>query len=153
LQTFSAQRLFTAVNSTVTDINFFVPGTTTPATTTAFGAIFTDVEVAGSTKIEFFDAENNSIFSRDVLVAGNAGLSFLGAIVDPGDPIARVRITSGANPILANGVIDTGTLDLVVMDDFIYATPSVPESGPGLALFGIVLAGVLAFSPQRLATH
>src|SRR3954454_12001894 len=29
---FSAQRLFTAVNSPLTDVSFFVPGTTTPAT-------------------------------------------------------------------------------------------------------------------------
>ena len=29
---FSAQRLFTALGSTVTDVSFFVPGTTTPAT-------------------------------------------------------------------------------------------------------------------------
>src|SRR5690349_14638024 len=53
-QAFSAQKLFTAVNSNVTDVTFFEPGTTTAATTTAFAVIFVDVEVAGSTKIEFF---------------------------------------------------------------------------------------------------
>src|SRR4029077_478292 len=44
---FSPQRMFTAVNSNTTDVTFFVPGTTTPATTSAFGAVFNDVEVLG----------------------------------------------------------------------------------------------------------
>jgi hypothetical protein len=45
-QTFSAQKLFTAANSNITDVNFFLPGTSTAATTSAFGLIFVDVEVA-----------------------------------------------------------------------------------------------------------
>src|SRR6202030_4750607 len=49
-QPFSAQKLFTAVNSNTTDVSFFVPGTSIPATTSAFGVIFNDVEVAGLTK-------------------------------------------------------------------------------------------------------
>src|SRR3954454_13503359 len=53
-QTFSPQKLFTAVNSNITDVNFFVPGTVAAATTTAFGVVFVDIEVAGSTKLEFF---------------------------------------------------------------------------------------------------
>src|SRR5262249_55053797 len=57
---FSAQRLFTPVGSTITDVNFFVPGTTTPAVTSAFGAIFSDVDDVGST-LQFFDALNNSL--------------------------------------------------------------------------------------------
>jgi hypothetical protein len=142
-QTFSPQKLFTAVNSPITDISFFVPGTTTPAGTTAFGVIFTDVEVAKSTKVEFFDAAGNSIFDRDVLVGGNRGLSFLGAIVDPNDPITRVRITSGQNTIVSNGVLGNQTDDIVVMDDFIYATPAaLPDGSPGLALVATVLAGM-----------
>jgi hypothetical protein len=63
-QTFSAQRLFTAVNSNITDVTFFVPGTNIAATTNAFGAIFVDVEVAGLTKMEFFDRCNSLIFSH-----------------------------------------------------------------------------------------
>src|SRR3954469_13412644 len=64
-QTFSPQRLFTAINSNVTDVNFFIPGTTTAATTSGFGVIFNDVEVAGITKVEFFDSANTLIFSRN----------------------------------------------------------------------------------------
>lgn len=130
-QTFSPQKLFTAVNSNITDVNFFVPGTTTAATTSAFGLIFTDVEVAGLTKIEFFNAANSIIFSRDALVGGNQGLSFVGAVANAGEQISRVRITSGSNTIVANGVLGNQIDDVVVMDDFLYATPlAAPGSVP-----------------------
>jgi hypothetical protein len=36
-QTFSPQRLFTALGSKVVDVTFFVPGSTAPATTSGFG--------------------------------------------------------------------------------------------------------------------
>ena len=55
-QAFSAQKLFTAVNSNITDVRFFVPGTLLATTTSAFAAIFVDVEAAALTRIEFFDA-------------------------------------------------------------------------------------------------
>jgi len=151
-QTFSAQKLFTAVNSNITDVNFFVPGTTTAATTSAFGLIFTDVEVAGITKIEFFNAANALIFSRDALVAGNQGLSFVGAVANAGEQISRVRITSGGNTIVSNGVLGNPNDDIVAMDDFLYATPlaaAVPNPNgvplplavwAGLALGGAIVS-------------
>ena len=61
-QAFSAQKLFTAVNSNITDVRFFVPGTLLATTTSAFAAIFVDVEVAALTRIEFFDASEALIF-------------------------------------------------------------------------------------------
>jgi hypothetical protein len=57
-QTFSAQRLFTAVGSDVLDVTFFVPGTSTPALTRGFGSVFTDVELANLTSLSFFDAND-----------------------------------------------------------------------------------------------
>jgi hypothetical protein len=129
-QTFSPQKLFTAVNSNITDVNFFVPGTNTAATTTAFGIVFVDVEVAGQTKIDFFDVNNSLIYSRNALVGGNQGLSFVGAIANAGERIARVRITSGGNTIVANGQVGNQVDDIVAMDDFLYATPSV-STAPG----------------------
>ncbi len=140
-QTFSAQRLFTAVNSNITDVTFFVPGTTTAATTNAFGAIFVDAEDAGQTKMEFFDATGALIYGHNALVAGNQGLSFLGAISDDGARISRVRLTSGLNTIVSNGVLGNADADVVVMDDFLYAAPisAVPEPS-SLALLGAGLA-------------
>lgn len=154
-QAFSAQKLFTAVGSNITDVRFFVPGTSTAATTSAFGAIFVDVEIAALTKIEFFDAGDLLIFSRNALLAGNQGFSFLGAVANAGERISRVRLTSGLNSIVSNGTLGNPNDDVVVMDDFLYAEPlqrsAVPEPS-SLALFALALAGCMAVLRQRYAT-
>jgi hypothetical protein len=152
-QTFSPQKLFTAVNSNTTDVNFFVPGTTTAATTSAFGLIFVDTEVANLTQIQFFDAANNLIYTRSALVAGNQGLTFLGAAATAGEKISRVRITSGSNTIVSNGNLGNPIDDIVVMDDFIFATPvatsaATPEPG-SLSLIGFGTL-VLCFARKKL---
>lgn len=141
---FSAQRIFTALGSNITDVNFFVAGTTTVGFVTGFGAVFTDVDIAGSTTLQFFDLNNSSLGTFTVAAGSVASqsLSFLGVSFDAGEKISRVRITSG-NAALAAGLNDGGAIDLVAMDDFIYNEPlavvAVPE--PGNFLFG---AGVLA---------
>jgi hypothetical protein len=130
-QAFSAQKLFSAVNSTITDVQFFLPGTLTPSTTSAFGLVFVDVEAAETTRLDFFDLQDNLIFSRTALIGGNQGLSFLGGVANAGEMIARVRITSGANTLVSNGVLGNADGDIVMMDDFLFAEPlaigAVPE--------------------------
>ena len=153
-QTFSAQRLFTAINSNITDVTFFVPGTATSASTSAFGLVFTDVEVANQTQLEFFDLDNLLVFTRSALVSGNRGLSFVGAVAAGGEKIGRVRITSGLNTIVANGVLGNSTDDVVVMDDFLYAEPvaaAARVAEPG----SIVLAalGLCALGLRRCAAR
>jgi hypothetical protein len=155
LQAFSPARLFTALNSTITDVHFFVPGTTDAATTTAFGVVFSDVDVAGSARVEFYDKADNLLFGRDVLPSGGDEMfSFLGGVLDSGS-IGRVRITSGSSTIVSNGVLGNAGGDLVVMDDFLYAEPAavaqIPEP-PMLALFGIGLLG-LAMARRRRASR
>jgi len=138
-QTFSPQRLFTALGNNVLDVNFFVPGTTTPALTRGFGSVFTDVDLANVTSLQFFDASNTSL-GTFVVPAGtvaNESLSFLG--VDFGSNIvSRVRITSGN---AALGPNETGALDLVVMDDFLFGEPvaAVPEASTLMLLSGGLL--------------
>ncbi|HVT79285.1 MAG TPA: PEP-CTERM sorting domain-containing protein [Phycisphaerae bacterium] len=143
-QVFSSQKLFTAINSPITDVNFFLPGTATAATTNAFGIVFVDVEVATSTRIDFFDLSNTLIYTRNALVGGNQGLSFVGAIGNAGERISRVRITSGANTIVANGQLGNQIDDIVVMDDFIYAEP-VPEP----ASLGVLALGACGLLLRR----
>jgi PEP-CTERM motif len=136
--TFSPERLFTALGSTVTDVNFFIPGSSAPATVSGFGAVFTDVDLANTTSIQFFGPGGASLDTFLVPPASvNETLSFLGVFF--GDEIvSMVRITSG-NAALAPGVLESGPLDLVVMDDFIYGEP-VPLPGTFL-LMGTGLAG------------
>lgn len=145
-QTFSAQRLFTPINSSVMDVHFFLPGTSTAATISAFGLIFVDVETATSALLEFFGESNSLLYSRYGLAAGNQGLTFLGAIANAGERISRVRITSGLNTIKANGTLGNPNDDVVVMDDFIYAEPiskTIPEPPTIILLSCGLLMGAL----------
>jgi hypothetical protein len=146
---FSPQRMFTAVNSNITDVTFFVPGTTTPATTSAFGVVFTDVEVRGVANVQFFDVNNAMIYSRDVPISSNQGLEFSGALANAGEKISRVRITSGANTIVSNGVLGDTAPDAAVMDDFIFAEPTAVPEPTAVALIGLAPCLVMAARRRR----
>ena len=127
--TFSPQRLFAAQGSNVVDVTFRVPGSNAPAVVRGFGAVFTDVDLANVSRMEFFDANGKSLFTREVLADdGDEALSFLGASFAPGDAerIARVRITAGNGPLAAgaNDLTEGGANDLVALDDFIYGEPT-----------------------------
>lgn len=120
-QTFSASRLFTPLGSNITEITFVIPGTSQPASVRGFGVVLTDVDTDGS-KLEFFDARGRLIASQDIQFSGgDASLSFVGMILD--EPVAKVRITAGDGPLGGDDISQGGPLDLVVLDDFIYAEP------------------------------
>lgn len=118
---FSPQRLFTALNSTIVETLFFVPGTVQSATSKGFGAVFTHVNREESTKIEYFDANGSLLSTAFVPPAkGKETLSFIGVAFDAGEQVFLIRITSG-NVELGQKLDDDR--DLVVMDDFIYGEP------------------------------
>jgi len=121
LTTFSAPRLFTPLGSNVTDAFFFVPGTNLPSSVAAFGAVFTDVDLAESTSIEYFNTRGISLGKVFVPPANN-GLSFVG-VAFRDERVTHVRITSGNIPP-GPSANDGGAVDVVVMDDFIYSEPS-----------------------------
>ena len=128
---FSPPRLFTALGSPITEVLFFVPGTARAATSKGFGSVFTHVDRADSTKIEYYDVNGALLYSAFVPAArGNETLSFLGVAFDAGEEVFLVRITSGDVELGGERERDAERdeheregRDLVVMDDFIYGEP------------------------------
>lgn len=116
-QTFSADRLFSPVGSNIVDLTFYIPGTDTPAVSRGFGAVYTDIDTT-HTAFEYFDIDGNSLGSYGAPIADN-GLSFLGVLF-PEAIVHRVRISYGTSAL---GPDDGGTVDVAVMDDFIYGEP------------------------------
>jgi hypothetical protein len=142
---FSPNRDFTPVGSNITNGLFFIPGTNggTAAQVSGFGAVFTDVDSATSTKIDYFDV-NGNLLTEQFVPAGtvaNQSLSFLGVIFNAGEEIFRVTITTGTNP-LASGTNDGNGIDLVVMDDFLFSEPTAVPEPASPSLLGAALAGL-----------
>lgn len=153
---FSAQRLFTPLGSNITDVTFFIAGSATAGLTTGFGAVFSDVNLANVSSLQFFDPLNNSLGTFFVPnAAGNQSFSFLG--VSFGDAIvSRVRITSGNQVLAAGSTAGNPLNDLVVMDDFIYGETrlgvATPDTASTSALF-VSSLGLLLIVSRFRPTH
>lgn len=142
---FSPQRIFAPLDSTITDTTFFVPGSLTPAGVAGFGAIFSDVDTADSTRLELFGKGDTLLFSQAVAPGPTAdgSFSFLGVFFDAGELVTRARLVTGNTPL---GPDDGPGVDVVVMDDFFYAEPtSVPEPGT----FSLLAIGGMAATLTR----
>lgn len=107
--------------------------------------MFTDVDLANFSRIEFFDSANIQIQSLNVLpgTTSSGSFSFLGAVANAGERIARVRITTG-NSDLGPSEAAGSRVDVVAMDDIIYSEPVATASVPEPSSF--VLAGPTALS-------
>jgi hypothetical protein len=122
---FSPPKVFLSIGSPIILVDFVVAGTNTPARVTGFGVVFSDVDRAGSTSLEFFDVNGGLLRKVNAPVRSDAaGHSFVGVVFD--QPIvASVRIRAG-DAAVAAGVQDLsagGTADLVVTDDFLGGEP------------------------------
>jgi hypothetical protein len=122
---FSPKKLFMAVGSDQVEVDFKLVGTTTNGLVKGFGVVLSDVDRAGSTRVEFFDAAGVLIASLAAPAKSGAHeFSFIGAVF-ASPLIARVLITSG-DAALSTTITDLsagGSEDLVVMDDFVYGEP------------------------------
>ena len=151
---FSSERLFASQDDNVFNLFFFVPGTETPATVNAFGAVFADVDLPGTSQVEFFGVDGELLFQGFVPTA-NQGLSFLGATLADGLEIAQVRITAGNVPFGETENPAAG-LDVVALDDFLYSEPqaidtsNAPPDAAGNTLSGAQNLGLLG-APQAIA--
>ena len=145
-QTFSPSRLFAPIGSNITVGEFSIPGTNggVEAFLSGFGAVFTDVDLADTTTIEYFAANGSSLGKFSVPIFDN-GLSFLGVLFTEGRVIDRIVITTGN---AALGPNESSTVDVVAMDDFIYSEP-LPEPATW-ALMALGLGGLLVGYRRRL---
>jgi hypothetical protein len=129
-------RLFAPLDSTVTDVSFFVPGAgTNAAVTSGFGVVFADVDSpdgggrgvrqskpSASSQIGYYDARGNLLYKSVIPSSpGTATLSFFG-IVFPEPRMAAVRVITG-HDVPSKG--SEPKQDFVVMDDFIYGEPQM----------------------------
>lgn len=137
-EAFSPVRVFTPIGSNITDALFFIPGTNgaVAAAVSGFGAIFSDVDLAATTSIEYFDPNGNSLGTFFATPFDN-GLSFLGVRFS-NELISRVRITTGNSSLGPN---DGAGVDVVVMDDFLYSEPRVVPEPSAWLLLATGLAG------------
>ena len=143
-QTFSPERLFSAFDSNIIDVVFRNPAQPgQQALVDGFGVVFTDVEIAGLTTLDFFDLGGALIHTVAAPTSDNAGLSFAGATFDNFE-VARVRITTGSVGVNHCATEASGG-DCVAIDDFIIGEPQpVPVPAP-LAM----LAGSLGLNANR----
>jgi hypothetical protein len=123
---FSPIRTFSAIGSAETRVDFFVAGTTTPARSTGFGVVFSDVDEMGSASIKLLGANGNSLGVYHAPPCAG-GFSFIG-VQFPSLLVAAIDIRSGHGPLGPDAADvsdrDHGPArDLVIMDDFIYGEP------------------------------
>ncbi|MRG48357.1 hypothetical protein GFS24_24790 [Chitinophaga sp. SYP-B3965] len=121
---FSQKKLLISTSSNVSEVEFKVAGTNTNAFVKGFGIIFSDVDDANSTSLEFFNGNTSLGVVKAPVKKPGAAFSFLGVFF-PESQVTRIRITAG-NAKLAAGVKDLsdgGTKDLVAYDDFFYSEP------------------------------
>jgi len=130
---------------------FVVPNTNTAALSRGFGAIFTDVELAGTSSIEYLGSQGVSLGKFDVPVGASGETQFLGVLFDQ-PIIEKVVLTLGTNALFSfDGFVFksfgaenlTGGIDLAVTDDFLFATPVAAAAVPEPSILALWLASLL----------
>lgn len=141
--------------------SFNIAGTANSAGTRGFGAIFLDVENAGSTSIEYFGRDINgnevSLGTYAVPTGADGEAQFLGVLFDSA-VVTNVDLTVGTNSLFnfdGTNIQSFGTedlahgTDLVVTDDFIFAEPTTAATVPEPSTTGLVILGALLLFVRR----
>ncbi len=152
---FSSPKTFAMFNENTIELNIVQPSshttTPTPAATSAFGAVFLNVEQPNTSSIEFFDGDQ-SLGKYYVPIAAPGQPEFLG--VQFSSPvITNVTLTLGSGVLFSfdgktvtSGGANSATNNLVATDDFAYAEPAALASSSTTTLSaaaGVSLNNVL----------
>jgi hypothetical protein len=122
--TFSGEKLFSPLASNEVDLIFYGVGLANRATVDGVGAVFVDVDLDATTRLQIFDTQGAMISNAAVpAFPGNGGLSFVGLAVSPPCRIARAHLILGDATIGPNDISQAGADDIVVLDDLIYGEP------------------------------
>ena len=121
---FSGQQTFSNISANLWDVGFEVAGQSIAASVKGFGIVFSDVDIANNSYLEFYSGDKS--LGRFFVPAhdNKSGFSFLGVYFKK-DKVTRIRVSHG-NGILNTGAKDIshgGLKDLVIMDDFLYDEP------------------------------
>jgi hypothetical protein len=144
----SGPNAFGSLGSTETDVTFEVPDNhTSPwntdppgtasgdlpgvrATVSGLGAVFMNVEAAGTSSIEYLAADGRSLGTYFVPTGPAGAPEFVGVRFD-GAPVAAVHLVSGTVPLSAGVTDDGGPDNVVALGDL---ATSEPVWGPGLTI-------------------
>lgn len=120
---FSGSKSFANISSSLWDVEFRIAGKSIPAGVKGFGIVFSDVDLANSTSLEFFNKEK-SLGKFFVPAKAGSNFSFLG-VYFKNEQVSRVRIShDGHLDSQQNDISDNGQSDLVTMDNFLYNEPA-----------------------------
>lgn len=146
----------------VIEQTFVLPNTDIAAGTRGFGAIFVDTELVGATRIEFRGVNINGhevdLGSFDVPVGGNGETQFLGVLFDA-PVITEVELVVGTHALFSfdgTNVASFGAerlqdgIDLVVTDDFVFATPEIATAVPEPSTVALMLAGLAPLLRRKI---
>jgi hypothetical protein len=126
-EAFTAERAFSPIGSNRLDVTFVVPGTDTPALSRGLGVVFSDVDLAFTTAIEYFTLDGTSLGKFFVPASdGNQSFSFLGVAFEDA-VVHRAEITLGTVALGSHG--EPAGHDAVVTDDFIFGEPEAAAEG------------------------
>jgi hypothetical protein len=117
---FSPPSLFSPFGSTITVVDFQVPGSSTPALTRGFGAVFANS--TSHSRIQLLDAGGDVIRSQAAPVGE---VAFVGVSFDT-PRVSQVRITSGDH------TPDSSATDETALDNFIFGEPQADQDRDGV---------------------
>ena len=120
---FSGDKNFANISTNAWDVFPQVSGTSIAATVKGFGIVFSDVDVANSTFIEFFNGSQSLGKYFAPVRTASSSFSFLGVYFKT-EKVTRIHVGHDGNLSTGgNDVTNGGTKDLVVLDDFLYDEP------------------------------